>query len=961
MKWPTCVLILLSCNLGLAGSAVSREDLGLFRSDLAGDWRVRLDPNNRGERLRWFSTELGPDKLKLPGTTDQAQIGTPLDRSSMTYSAEFLQTQWPGTDLPPRLDKAGYLLRDWYFVGNVWYQREILVPEEWRDLWLRFSLERTIWETSVWIDNRYVGSVDSLATAHSYDLGLLEPGHHRLTIRVNNGLVRNIGIIGHSYGPETQSRWNGIVGKIELEAMPPTFVESLQIHPDSGRKSVRVFSFVKNTYDHSIQAQLKLLVKDRNGQILGSWLEDVPVEKGTSSLDRTISLEQTGEPWDEFATPLYTVEAMLSHQQEGNSPFKHQLTETFGFRTIQREGRDIRLNGRRIFLRGTLDCAVYPRTGHPPMSKDEWLSVLRTVKEYGLNHVRFHSWCPPEAAFQAADDLGIYLAPETAFWVDNWTTETSSHPKTIGHDPEVTEFVRRETRRILETYGNHPSFAFFCLGNEFGMSSDWTLINQLLEEAKSFDPRRLYTATTARKHVEADDYWITHAVPRTGKKAVRTRGVGPDHTNWDFGEAVQAIELPLVSHETGQRPIYPNFPRLLPKFIGPLKPYNYKRLARSLDASGMVNQTDDFEVGSARFQQVLYKAEHEAILRTPESAGYQLLMLNDFTGQSEALVGILNPFWESKGIVSVEEVRRWASETVALARFDKFVWNSKEEFFALLEVAHFGASDLHQVQPTWKLVDNTGRVHGEGSVGPLDVPSGRITPIGKVTVPLKGLEKASTLRLRVEVGPASNDWNLWVYPPLEELPGAGDTIISNRFEAPLHDALKNGRRVLLLAHGLENEYTEKTGFESVYWSAAWWGNQFSSLGILCDPNHPALKGFPNDGHSDWQWYQLTEGATTFLLDETPEGYRPIVQSIPDFHYNQLLGQVFEARVGDGRLLVCGYELSKDLDTRHAARHFLQSLLDYMDSPHFSPTHEFSSDLLETLFTPSEKPSGPSSP
>jgi hypothetical protein len=175
--------------------------------------------------------------------------------------------------------------------------------------------------------------------------------------------------------------------------------------------------------------------------------------------------------------------------------------------------------------------------------------------------------------------------------------------------------------------------------------------------------------------------------------------------------------------------------------------------------------------------------------------------------------------------------------------------------------------------------------------------------------------------------------------------------VSTRFDRPLRAALEDGQRVLLLAHGLKNEYTEETGFESVYWSAGWWGNQFSSLGILCDPNHPALKGFPNQGHSDWQWYELTEGATTFLLNEAPKGYRPIVQSIPDFHYNRLLGQVFEARVGDGRLLVCGYELSEDLKTRHAARHFLQSLLDYMDSPQFSPTYEFSSDLLERLLTP----------
>jgi hypothetical protein len=939
--------------LGLGANAVSGEDSGSFSSDLSGDWSIRLDPENKGEQLRWFSTELGPGKMNLPGTTDQARAGYQLDTSSMTYPVEFLRTQWPGTTLPLRLDKSGYLLRDYYFVGKVWYQREILVPEDWRGRCLQLTLERTLWETSVWIDDRHVGSDDSLSTPHRYDLGFLKPGRHLLTIRVDNGLVHNIGVIGHSYGPETQSRWNGIVGKIELEAVPPASIDSLQIHTTPDRRSIRVLTSLKNVYDSSINVTLEFLVKDQAGQILGSWTEDATVAKGASSLDRTIRLEQEAEPWDEFATPLYRLVARLSSQQGGLSPFEDLRTETFGFRSIQREGRAIFLNGRRIFLRGTLDCAVYPQTGHPPMSKGAWLKVLRAIKGYGLNHVRFHSWCPPEAAFQAADDLGIYLAPETAFWVDDWATKTSSLPKTLGHDREATEFVRRETRRILAAYGNHPSFAFFCLGNEFGMSSDWELVNQLLEEAKSSDPRRLYTATTARRHVEADDYWVTHAVPRTGQKAARTRGVGPNHTNWDFGEAVAATDVPLVSHETGQRPVYPNFSRLLPKFTGPLRPYNYNRLERSLDQSGMARQVDDFEVASARFQQVLYKAEHEAILRTPGSAGYQLLMLNDFTGQSEALVGILNPFWESKGVVPRAEIRRWAGATVPLARFDKFTWNSDEEFSALLEVAHFGKSDLHQIKAAWRLVDGDGKIYGEGIIGPLDVSTGRTTPLGRATAPLEGVETAAALNLQVEVGSSSNDWKIWVYPSLGVSHNSGNIVVSNRFDSPVWEALENGQPVLLLPHGLKNAFTQETGFESVFWSAAWWGNQFSSLGILCDPEHPAFSGFPNDGHSDWQWYELTRDATTFLLDEVPEGFRPVVQPIPDFHYNRLLAHVFETRVGDGRLLVCGYDLSSNLATRHAARHFLQSLLQYMDSEQFSPAYALGSDYLKKVLTPSE--------
>jgi len=161
------------------------------------------------------------------------------------------------------------------------------------------------------------------------------------------------------------------------------------------------------------------------------------------------------------------------------------------------------------------------------------------------------------------------------------------------------------------------------------------------------------------------------------------------------------------------------------------------------------------------------------------------------------------------------------------------------------------------------------------------------------------------------------------------------------------NTLKSGGKVLLLAHGLKNSHAARTGFESVYWSAGWWGNKFSSLGVLCDPQHPALKEFPNDGWSDWQWRDLCAGATTFDLTGAPTGFRPIVQPVPDFHFNTLLGQVFEARVGSGSLLVCGYDLTRHLDERPAARQFRRSLFRYAGSTSFRPTAELPPGWIET--------------
>ena len=162
--------------------------------------------------------------------------------------------------------------------------------------------------------------------------------------------------------------------------------------------------------------------------------------------------------------------------------------------------------------------------------------------------------------------------------------------------------------------------------------------------------------------------------------------------------------------------------------------------------------------------------------------------------------------------------------------------------------------------------------------------------------------------------------------------------------------LEDGRRVLFMAHGVKTAYAKQTGFESVYWSAGWFkGDKFASLGIICDPGHPALADFPNEGHSDWQWWGLTRNATTFLLDGAPKGFRPIVQLVPDFHFNKLLGHVFQCRIGQGRLLVCGYDISSNLEKRHAARQLRQSLLNYIQTNAFSPQYELSLEFLKQLF------------
>lgn len=933
-------------TLGLLASMVtartesSPADLQRARTSLAGGWTLALDPEERGEEEEWFASELPENPITLPGTTDLAGKGSALDEETMTYPVDFLDTAWPGRGAVERIDEAGHLVRRHMYLGHAWYQRTIRVQEhEARPYQL--LLERVCWSSKVWLDDRLVGEYDSLVAEHRYDLGAVTPGVHRLTVRVSNGLVHNIGLIGHAYGPETQSRWNGILGRIELIPRAPVFLRDVQVYPTPNRRSVRIRARIADSTGEGGGVVLGWKVRDQaDTEVLGAGEISVRAGSAERSCEYHLPLDRPGHPWGESISPRYVLELEL--RAAGNLDHREV---TFGFRDLRRDGRHVLLDGQRIFLRGTLDCCVYPRTGHPPMTVEEWEENLRTVREHGFNHVRFHTWCPPDAAFEAADRLGMYLAPETAFWVDDWTATVGVRPQRLGEDPAITDWVRAEIGRISEAYGNHPSFAFFCIGNEFGMSGDWEVVDDILREAKQADPRRLYNGSTARRRVEADDFWVTH------RTTTAVRGVGPPHTNWDFSEGVAATDLPVVAHETGQRPVFPDYDDLLPKFTGPLAPFNYTRLRDEIVAAGMGDQVADFARASGRFQYVQYKAEHEAFHRTPDMLGYQLLMLNDFTGQSEALVGILDPFWESKGIVTDNEVREWNSIVVPLARFDRYVWTSDEVFSAEIEVANYFHHDLDDRNWSWSVREKNGTVMARGSFPDLPVPRGALTRLGRLEVPLASAEDAAALELVVGSSAFRNRWNLWVVPPIGEEPAVSETLVADECDEAVRDALAAGRDVLLLVHGLENDFAQRTGFLSAYWSAKWWGDRFSSLGILCDPAHPALARFPNEGHSDWQWHELTEGATTIDLDGAPADYRPIVQPVTDFHHNRLLGQVFEARVGEGRLLVCGYDLESDLEHRHAARQFRRSLVKYLNSEEFQPKYELPIELITKWLAP----------
>ncbi len=909
--------------------------------DLSGPWQIRLDDKDAGLRARWFAQPLATKTtIVLPNTTDLAGLGHRLNFRTLRHDGPFpTTTRFPAAKDPDRADEHGYLVRRNLFVGPAWYQRTITIPATWHQRHVALRLERAMWRTDVWIDGVAVGHCDSLVAEHRYELGALQRGKHRLTIRVDNRMIHNISTLTHAYGPETQSRWNGLIGHIEMAVQPPVSIRSVNAYPAADRRSVRVGVKLINWSQQAAAGKLHVkLLSEHTDRVLAESIVQVSAAAGNGTHDVVLKLDKPAQSWDEFHPIRYRLTASWQTGGEATT----SCTTLFGFRHIETVGNEIHVNGARIFLRGTLDCCVYPHTGHPPMSLQQWKRTLGTIKQYGFNHVRFHTWCPPEAAFEAADQLGLYLLAESPAWVDDWVTKTVTHPQGIGHDKDVVQYLRAEVRRISEAYGNHPSFVMFTIGNEFGMKhTDWKVVNAMVREIKEKDPRRLYSGCCARRCLEADDYWITH---NSGKS---TRGIGPPNTAWDFSAAVAASPKPVISHETGQRPAFPDYGHLLPKFTGPLLPLNYERFRRSLVDHGMADQLPSFVRASAQFQNVQYKSEHEAMRRTPGLAGYQLLMLNDFTGQSEALVGILDPFWESKGITSLDDVRTWNAPSILLAQFPKYVWTHRETLTAQISLTHFAPNELAS-DLTWSLTTRQGTVvaHGKKVVAP---QPHRVMTLEKISVQLDQLEEPTALTLRAQLGDIHNQWNLWSVPAEEPALEPRNVIVTRQLDPATIDALRAGKRVLWLAHGTKSDYAAKTGFGSVYWSAGWWGNAFSSLGIFCDPHHSAFAKFPHTAHSDWLWYDLCNGATTLLLDGAPAGFRPLVQPVPDFHYNERLAHVFQARVGKGSLLVCGYDLTSKLEQRPAARQFRRSLFEYVASAAFAPQQELSPAWLDQRF------------
>ena len=866
--------------------------------DLAGTWDFAMG-----------DTPQYDDHISLPGSMLTAGKGHPVTvdtrwTGSLYDSSFFFNPYMEPYRRAGQMKFPFFLTPERQYVGHAWYRRTIHVPADWKGRTVTLYLERPHIETTVYVNKREVGHQMSLSVPHQYDVtSCLQPGRdNEITILVYNGIENVcVGQDSHSVTDQTQGNWNGITGRMELRTAP--------------------IIWRKRVVPHVAERSVDIVVNDTTFHIL---------------------LGPDAALWDEFHPQLHT----RTVDYHGTP-----VSVTFGLREITTEGRQMLINGRPLFLRGTVENCCFPETGYAPTDAAEWVRIFRKVKEYGLNHIRFHSYCPPDIAFTVADSLGLYLQPEGPSW--------PNHGVALGRGQYIDKYLLEESKRIVDMYGHHPSFVMMAAGNE--PAGNWvTYCSQWVEQMKAYAPERLYCGASVGGGWAWDEGSDFHV--KGGARGLDWSSRAP-HADDDYFDQMlrprnyrgtEPNNSPILAHEQGQWCAFPDF-REIVEYTGVYKARNFEIFRDLLTANGMAGQAEKFLMASGRLQTLAYKYEIERNLRTADYAGFQLLALNDYSGQGTALEGVLNVHWKEKGYTSAPEWTEFCSAVVPLARFPKFVYSPTDTLIVPVEVYNASDAPIPHTRANYRITDGK-HVLAKGRWKATDVAIGKNTVLGTVRMPLRQIRKVTKMSLIVEMNDKGhNHWDFWVYPTPQKHTAEtmANLLIKDTLDEEALQALEGGGRVLITAAGkvkLGNDVVQH--YLPVFWNTSWFKMRPPhTTGAYIDNAHPLFRhGFPTDDWGNLNWWELLNRAQVINLREFPTDYQSPIQPIDTWHVSRKLGMLIEARVLNGRLLMTTMDISRNLERRIVARQMRQSIIDYMLSPDFQPSLTLSPQVITHLFT-----------
>lgn len=847
--------------------------------DLSGQWRWETDEEYCGTAQKFYAHELKNTGFKLPGSTCENKIGKRCE-----YYDEFSK-------------KAVRAPRERYeYVGALWLSREIDVPKEAEGKSVKLFLERVNIASDLWLDGKKIGrQIIELSAPHIYDLtGRLTPGKHTITLRCDNRNLLNFGDMASGYSIDTQGYWNGIVGRLELIIEDDPHAENIQVYPNEC--GIKVKLTLAGRRGRVVQGHLSATAPD------GREVKELSFERRLFNSRQVEYFDFEFEDillWNEFTPNLYTLIVNTGSDEK---------KVRFGMRTIKTEGKKILLNGEHISLRGTIDCAQYPITGYPPFDIDLWRKNFKTIKSFGLNHVRFHAWCPPECAFDAADELGLYISVEMPLWINDDVT-----PLEYGDDPIHDMYYPNEARVISKTYGNHPSFIMFSNGNE--TMGNLELLSDITIMMRAYDPRRLYTLTSNFDHpvMPCEDYICAQDVGGYLVRIQNLHDAVSQNTFLDYSEAVEKSPVPIISFEVGQYCSYPNVD-ICEKYTGNMLPVNFDAIRKHMIKKGVYPRLKEYVAASGALAAKLYKEDIEAALRTKNFGGFELLSLSDYTGQSTATVGMLDVFFENKGFTTPEKFREFAGCVVPLLKAER-IYKNTDTVEAELDLYDFGERKIEN--PNFKLtIYVKDKIFFE-----------MVTDEKFLSVPLDKITQAAMLDVTLSVGEYKNSYKIFVYP--ENAPCPVVKIISS--EEELKEIINSGGSAIVTANAAKE--TTDGSFIPVFWSPVHFPTNRPS-GEIIDEKHPVFDDFPTEKCPDYQWKTLLDSSKNVDISRF-DGLKPIVEIVPNFVYSTPTSPLFELRVGKAKLLFCGFDLTRDdLPTRHLK----SSIFKYVSSEKFDPTY-----------------------
>lgn len=904
------------------------------QQDLSGIWKIRLDPDKKGiqqsyQKEQWQKGIEG--ELILPGVLQAQGYGNPIDLdtpwvSSLHDPMWYLREEYQGAQeegihipflsQPPR-----------HYLGWAWYQREFELSEEGQ---YQLFLECTHWKTTVWIDGEEKGSVCSLCSPHSYLLGNLKKGRHCLTILVDNSMQYPYRPDGHAVSDALGATWNGIVGEISIKRLPDIAVIEKRIWWEIETKKAVVEMVLQNLITEEKTAEVLIKRQDKADKKEKYYL--LPNERKIVQIECLYSEEQF--LWDEYEPNLNTI---VIQCQCGE--IIQRMEETFGFRKIETRENGFFINGHPVYLRGTHFGGDFPLTGYPATKVEEWKRIFQICKNWGINFMRFHSYCPPKAAFLAADEIGFYLQVECGMW--NYFSEQER----IESDRKITmrEVLYQETERILFAFGNHPSFVLFSPSNE-PAGDWWNPLRKWLLYFRNWDNRRIYTIQSGwpypmePEQIDGTDYIYFHR-----------SGFGPypggtirNQSGWfgkDYAPSLEGVSYPVICHEMGQWCSYPDF-SIIKKFTGYMRPSNYKVFQAQAEKKGVLLQNKEFVSSSGHLQVAMYKEDLEANFRTPHLYGFELLDLHDYLGQGGAWIGVLDAFWDEKGYIKPEEFREFCNETVLLLRLPKYIFTTDECLKGEAEVAHFGKLEKENAIVKWRLRKGTTLLKEE-FLCRKRIPFGKNIPLGTIQLSLVQLEAPAhyQIELVVEEGEEvlQNHWDFWLYNPAVSSLTQGENHYIFTDVKAAKEALRQGKTVFLFPPASAFSYKcPPLNPKPVFWNSQMGPRWDRGLGILCEKTHPAFSEFPTENYEQWQWAGVIEGARGINLEQINPNLTPLVQVIDDWNRSYRMALLLEARVGKGKLLLSGCNLEKDWEKYPQRAQLRQSLLHYLTSEAFDP-------------------------